>query len=81
MTTKFKDAQTKNIQRERLRYISEAKEKKKNDQGRQFYDFFSSPKLNFSYKKEVDKALVLKNQEEDVNSSSNSPLNPQIKNL
>ena len=57
------------------------KEKKKKDQGRQFYDFFSSPKLNFSYKQEVDKALVLKNQEEDVNSSSNSPLNPQIKNL
>ena len=80
MTTKFKDAQTKNIQRERLRYISEAKEKKK-DGGRQFSDFFSSPKLNFLYKKEVDKALVLKNQEEDVNSSSNSPLNPQIKNL
>lgn len=81
MTTKFKDAQTKNIQRERLRYISEAKEKKKKDEGRQFSDFFSSPKLNFLYKKEVDKALVLKNQEEDVNSSSNSPLNPQIKNL
>lgn len=80
MTTKFKDAQTKNIQRERLRYISEAKEKKK-EEGRQFSDFFSSPKLNFLYKKEVDKALVLKNQEEDVNSSSNSPLNPQIKNL
>lgn len=55
--------------------------KKKKDEGRQFSDFFSSPKLNFLYKKEVDKALVLKNQEEDVNSSSNSPLNPQIKNL
>lgn len=34
---------------------------------------FSSPKLNFLYKQETDKALVVKNQEKNVNASRNAP--------